>query len=67
LKTSAEGTEDLSTQLHPSIRRLRDATVLLDFNNLANMDQSKLDDRQVEIDALLKLYTNQIAKDYYHF
>ncbi len=35
-----------------------------DYDNLADMDQDKLEVRQSEIDTLIKLYTDQITRDY---
>ncbi len=63
LRTSAEVVEGLSSHLRSTLRRLQKATTLPDYNNLANMDQDKLEVRQSEIDTLIKLYTDQITAE----
>jgi hypothetical protein len=55
LQSSAEVNEGISSHLRSTLRRLRNATTLLDLNQLDGYDQRKLDERQAEIDALIKL------------
>ncbi len=67
LRTSAEVVEGVSSHLRSTLRRLQKATTLPDYDNLADMDQDKLEVRQSEIDTLIKLYTDQITRDYNAF
>jgi hypothetical protein len=67
LRINAEVVDGLSSHLRFTLKRLRKATVLPDYDNLADLDQEKLKERQSEIDALLKLYTDQIMRDYNAF
>ncbi len=54
--SSAEVVDGLSSHLRSTLRRLQKATSLPDYDNLADMDQEKLEVRQSEIDTLIKLY-----------
>jgi hypothetical protein len=67
LRTNAEVVDGLSSHLRSTLRRLQKATVLPDYDNLADMDQEKLGVRQSEIDTLIKLYNDQITRDYNSF
>jgi len=67
LQTSAEVVDGLSSHLRSTLRRLQKATLLPDYGNLADLDQDKLELRQSEIDTLIKLYTDQITRDYNAF
>jgi hypothetical protein len=57
-------TEGISSHLRSTLRRLREATTLPDLNQLDGYDQAQLDERQAEIDALIKIYSNQVSADY---
>ncbi len=65
LRINAEVTEDLSTYIRSTLRRLRDMTVMPSIDKLENMTAESLDERQAEIDALLSICTEQITKDYH--
>jgi hypothetical protein len=67
LRSSAEVVDGLSSHLRSTLRRLQKATTLPDYDNLADIDQDKLEVRQSEIDTLIKLYTDQITRDYNAF
>ncbi len=57
-------TEGLFSQLHASLKLLQIACMLPSYYNLADTTQDSLHERQAEIDGLLKLYQDQITKDY---
>ncbi len=64
LQSSAEVNEGISSHFRSTFRRLREATTLPDLNQLDGYDQTKLDERQAETDALIKIYSNQVSADY---
>jgi hypothetical protein len=64
LRTNAEVTEGISTHLRSTLRRLREITVMPSIDKLGDITAEMLDERQAEIDALLRIYTEQITKDY---
>jgi hypothetical protein len=53
--------------LKATIRRLKQATILPDYDHLSDMNQDQLDERQTGIDTLIKLYTDQVTRDYNMF
>jgi hypothetical protein len=55
LQSNAEVTEGISSHLRLTLRQLREATTLPDLNQLNGYDQAQLDERQAEIDALIKI------------
>jgi hypothetical protein len=59
--------EVLCTQLHTSLKRLKEANTLPSWNDLVDGGQEELDKRQEEIDSLLKLHMDQAMKDYHTF
>jgi hypothetical protein len=65
--TNAEVVDGLSSHLRSTLMRLQKATIMPDYDSLADMDQDKLEVRQSEIDTLIKLYTDQITRDYNAF
>jgi hypothetical protein len=64
LRINAEVTEGISTHLRSTLRQLRELTVMPSINKLEGMAAETLDERQAEIDALLRIYSEQITKDY---
>jgi hypothetical protein len=67
LRTNSEVVDGLSTQLKTTVRRLQKTAALPDYGDLADMSSEKHEERQSEIDALTKLYTDQITRDYNAF
>jgi hypothetical protein len=59
--------EGLSAHLKATIRRLKNATTLPDYDHISDMNQDQLDERQAGIDTLIKLYTDQVTRDYNMF
>ena len=67
MQTDKEVSDGLSAHLKATIRRLKQATILPDYDHLSDMNQDQLDERQAGIDALIKLYTDQVTRDYNMF
>jgi len=67
MRTDKEVSDGLSAHLKATIRRLKQATILPDYDHLSDMNQDQLDERQAGIDALIKLYTDQVTRDYNMF
>jgi hypothetical protein len=59
--------EGISAHLKATIRRLKKETTLPDYDHISDMNQHQLDERQVGIDAFIKLYTDQVTRDYNMF
>ncbi len=66
-RINAEVVDGLSSHLRSTLRWLQKATILPDYDHLADLDQERLEERQSEIGALIKLYTDQITRDYNAF
>jgi hypothetical protein len=64
MQDNGEIAEGLSTQLRPSLKRLKEVNTLPSWNDLVDGGQEKLDKRQKDIDSLLKLRVGQATKDY---
>jgi hypothetical protein len=67
MQTDKEVSDGLSAHLKATIRRLKQATTLPDYDHLSDMNQDQLDERQTGIDTLIKLYTDQVTRDYNMF
>ena len=67
MEADKEVIEGLSSHLKATIRRLKRETTLPDHDHLSDMNQDQLDERQAGIDTLIKLYTDQVTRDYYMF
>jgi hypothetical protein len=63
MRTDKQVVEGLSAHLKATIRRLKKETTLPDYNHISDMNQDQLDERQASIDALIKLYTDQVTRD----
>ncbi len=50
-----------------TLRRLKKETTLPDHDHLSDMTQDQLDERQEGINTLIKLYTDQVTRDYNMF
>ena len=61
-KESAEG---LCSQLRSTLKRLKEANDLPSYDKLVDGGQEMLDKRQEEVDSLLRLYTEQVTRDYH--
>jgi hypothetical protein len=67
MRADKEVSEGLSAHLKATIRRLKKETTLPDYNHISDMNQDQLDERQAGIDMLIKLYTDQVTRDYNRF
>jgi hypothetical protein len=67
MRTDKEVVEGLSAHLKATIRHLKKETTLQDYDHISDMNQDRLDERQAGIDALIKLYTDQVTRDYNMF
>jgi hypothetical protein len=61
-KESAEG---LCSQIRSTLKRLKEANDLPSYDKLVDGGQEMLDKRQEEIDSHLRLYTDQVTRDYH--
>jgi hypothetical protein len=67
MRADKEVVEGLSAHLKATIRRLKKETTLPDYDRISDMNQDQLDERQIGIDALINLYTDQVTRDYNMF
>jgi hypothetical protein len=67
MQADEEVVEGLSAHLKATIRRLKKETTLPDYDHISDMNQDQLDERQTGIDTLIKLYTDQVTRDYNMF
>jgi hypothetical protein len=67
MQADKEVVEGLSAHLKATIRRLKKETTLPDYEHISGTNQDQLDERQAGIDALIKLYTDQVKRDYNMF
>ncbi len=67
MRADKEVSEGLSIHLKATIRRLKKETTLPDYDHISDMNQDQLDERQAGIDTLIKLYTDQVTRDYHMF
>jgi hypothetical protein len=67
MQSDREVSEGLSAHLKATIRRLKKETTLPDYDHISDMNQDQLDERQAGIDTLIKLYTDQVTRDYNMF
>jgi hypothetical protein len=65
MQTDKEVIEGLSAHLKATLRRLKKR--LPDYDHMCDMNQDQLDERQTNIDTLIKLYTDQVKRDYIMF
>jgi hypothetical protein len=67
LTFNAEVVDGLSAQMRTSLKRLQLACTLPSHENIVDIGQAWLDERQAEIEALLKLYIEQVTNDFNSF
>jgi hypothetical protein len=61
LRTNADVTEGISTHLRATLRRVKELTALPSFDKLEDMTPELLDERRLEINALLGMYMLTLA------
>ena len=67
MQADKEVVKGLSTHLKATIRRLKKETTFPDYDHISDMNQDQLDECQAGIDTLIKLYTDQVTRDYNMF
>ncbi len=64
LRNTSDAVEGLSSQLRKTSKKLETLCTLPNLYELGDMKQDEIDAKQAEIDALPKLYRDQISIDY---
>jgi hypothetical protein len=67
LRNSSDAVDGLSSQLKKTLKKLETLCALPNLYELSDMEQEEIDAKQIEIDACLKLYKDQITLDYNAF
>ncbi len=67
LTVNVEVVDGLSAQMRSSLKRLQLACTLPSHENLVDMGQEWLDERQAEVEALIRLFLEQVTNDFNAF